>query len=254
MSNSIEEHLEELKSPKTFNARKAINKATYPVDSVDVYADAQVAHRINILANDATKLRYNAQLIWDKAYAEGLEASQANQTAESDPADEEAKTYASGILAYVAADKEAAVAEAALAEAIPALRESMLTFHLRGLAPEQWRLIHKLGRKEIKEPVRKHFEKGEDGDEDFQSAIVERNIERNNWINNSFIASAIIKVVNSEGEEDTSVWSVEDVENLFNHYLESEYGKLKAAMESLTFANNIFQNAVQQDVDFLPKR
>ena len=53
---------------------------------------------------------------------------------------------------------------------------------------------------------------------------------------------------------DTSVWSVDEVEVLFDTYLESEYGKLKATMESLTFTNNLFQVAVQQDVDFLPKR
>lgn len=239
----------DLQSPKTFNARAAVNQTTYPEDSVDVYADAKVAHHINILGNDAAKLRYQADLIKDTFIAEQQESGE-HQSAVWE-AYEGDGTEAPG---WAAADEAAQVAENALAEAIPALRASMLTFHLRGLAPEQWRLIHKLGRKTIKEPVRKHFEKGEDGDEEFQAEVVERNIERAAWINNSCIASAIVKVTNVGGDEDTSVWTVEDVANLYGSYLESEYEKIKATMESLTFANNLFQNAVQQDADFLPKR
>ena len=245
---------DELKSPSTFNARKALNQTTYPVDTVDVYADARAAHHINILANDATKLRYNAQLIWDKARADALQYLTENQNAESDDPQVEAEKLADTAPGFAAANREATEAEQALADAIPALRATMLTFHLRGLAPKQWRTIHKLGRLEIKEPVRKHFEKGEDGDEEFQAAIVERNITRNAWINNSCIASAIVKVTNAEGEEDTGVWTVDDVDNVYDTYLESEYEKIKSLMETLTFANNIFQMAVQQDADFLPKR
>lgn len=254
MSTSIEERLEEMKSPKTFNARAAVKKTTYPVDKVDVYADAEAAHEVNILANDAVKARYGAQLIWDKAKANALEVLAAGATAVSEDPEDEAKAIADNNPQFIEADKEASALEAELAAALIPLRSTMLTFHLRGLAPAQWRNIHKLGRKEIKEPVRKNFEKGEDGDEEFQLATLERNIERNNWVNNASIASSIIKVVNPDGEEDTSVWTTEDVADLFDHYLESEYGKLKDMMEQLTYANNLFQVAVQQDVDFLANR
>ena len=245
--SKIEEHVEELKSPKTFSAKAAVNETTYPEDSVDVYADAKTAHRVNILANDAAKLRYNADLIKNRYIAE----QQPDAAGVEDEVYTGDGTEAPG---WEAADAEAKVAEQELADAIPALQATMLTFHLRGLAPELWRLIHKAGRKEIKEPVRKHFEKGEDGDEEFQTEIVERNIERAAWINNSCIASAIVKVTNAQGEEDTEVWKVQDVAHVYGTYLESEYEKIKAMMETLTFANNLFQMAVQQDADFLPKR
>ena len=237
---------EELKSPKTFNAKAAVNETTYPTDSVEVYADAKTAHRINILANDAAKLRYNADLIKAKFISEQPEAAGVE--------DEEYTGDGTEAPGWAEADEAAKEVEQELADAIPALQATMLTFHLRGLAPELWRLIHKLGRKEIKEPVRKHFEKGEDGDEEFQAEIVERNIERAAWINNSCIASAIIKVTNAAGEEDTEVWTVKDVAHVYGTYLESEYEKIKAMMETLTFANNLFQVAVQQDADFLLRR
>lgn len=253
MSTSVEQHIEDLKSPKTFNARKAVTGATYPVDKVDVYADAEAAHAINILANDAAKARHLADSIHAKAYERALEIALGNASVESDP-EAEAKAAADANSDFRLADVDAKVLEATLASELAELDKTVLTFHLRGLAPAQWRLIHKGGRKEIKEPVRKHYERGEDGDEEFQADIVERNIERNAWINNSCIASAIIKVENRDGEVDTSVWSAEDVGHIYDTYLESEYEKLKATMESLTFANTLFQQAVQQDADFLPKR
>lgn len=251
--STVETYLEEAKSPKTFNARKAVNQTTYPVDKVEVYADAEAAHAINILANDAAKARHLADNLYAKAHEEALGVALRNASVESDPETEarEAATIAPG---YIKASNEAELLETKLAAELAELDKTVLTFHLRGLAPAQWRLIHKQGRKEIKEPVRKHFEKGEDGDEEFQAEIVERNIERNAWINNSCIASAIIKVENRDGEVDTSVWSVEDVADIYDTYLESEYEKLKSTMENLTFANNLFQFAIQQDADFLPKR
>jgi hypothetical protein len=36
--------------------------------------------------------------------------------------------------------------------------------------------------------------------------------------------------------------------------MESEFDKLKSLAQTLTYANNIFQIAVQQDADFLSKR
>lgn len=254
MSTSIEQHVEELKSPKTFNARAAVNQTTYPTDTVDVYSDAEAAHKINILANDAAQARYNAQLIFDKCKSNALAKALENQTAVSEDPELEATAVALADPTFAKADVEASDLEQGLAAALPALRATMLTFHLRGLAPALWRLIHKSGRKEVKEPVRKHFEKGEDGDEAFQVELVERSIDRTNWINNSCIASAIIKVTNAEGEEDNGVWSAEDVANVHDHYLESEYDKIKRTMESLTFANNLFQIVVEKDSDFLPKR
>ena len=54
---------EGLKAPKTFDARAAITGATYPTDSIDVYSDAELAHQLNLAANDAAKARYLAETI-----------------------------------------------------------------------------------------------------------------------------------------------------------------------------------------------
>lgn len=245
MSITAEQRIEELKSPSTFNARAAVNNATYPTDSIDVYSDAAVAHAVNVAGHEAGLARHAAQT----AFAAAVKRAAENASVESDPEAEAADDPN-----YQQLDAEAKELEAKVADLLPGLEASKLTFHLRGLAPKQWRLIHTLARKEIKAPVRKHFEKGEDGDEAFQAEEVERNIDRNAWVNDSCIASSIVKVVNAEGDEDTSVWTVEDVANLSALYLESEYAKLKNLMEQLTFANTLFQRAIEQDADFLPRR
>jgi hypothetical protein len=245
VSTSVEQHIENLKSPATFNAREAVNNATYPTDSIGVYSDAAVAHRVNVAAHEAALARNVAQ----NAFAAAVQRAAENASVESDP-----EAEAAGDPTFKKLDAEAKELEAEVAELLPGLEASKLTFHLRGLAPAQWRLIHRKSAKEIKAPVRKHFEKGEDGDEEFQAEEVERNILRNAWINDSCIASSIVKVVNADGEEDTSTWSVDDVANLSALYLESEYAKLKNLMEQLTFANTLFQWAIEQDADFLPRR
>lgn len=245
MTQSIEDRIEDLKDPKTFNARAAVNSATYPTDSIDVFSDAAVAHKVNVAGHEAAKARFLAQNAFDAAVKRASE----HASVEADP-----QAEAAGDPIFKKLDAEAKELEAQLTELLPELEASKLTFHLRGLAPAQWRLIHKKAAKEIKAPVRKHFEKGEDGDEAFQAEEVERNIDRNAWINDTCIASAITKVVNADGEVDTAVWATEDVANLSALYLESEYAKLLNLMEQLTFANTLFQRALEQDSDFLPKR
>lgn len=244
------EKVEELKSEKTFNARKAVTGATYPQDSIDVYSDAKLAHELNIAANDAAKARYLAESI-KAAYAKKQqELAAENMTIESEPYGGDG-TEAPG---YDKADWEAQAAEAEVARLVEALRETVLTFHVRGLAPVQWRLIHKKWRKEIKPPARKNYPMTEDGEEEYELAVHERNIERNDGVNLDTIASAITKVVRKiDGAEDTSVWTVDDVRDIFDTYLESEFQKIKSLVEQLTFANNLFQIAVEQDADFLPK-
>lgn len=222
--------VDELKSEKTFDARKAITGATYPVDSIDVFSDAQLAHELNVVANEAAKARHLADSL--SAFARGGMTD--------DPAYEEA-------------DAEATDLEAEVANAVKAIKSSVLTYHLRGLAPVQWRLIDKKWRKEIKAPARKNYPDTAEGEEEFEVETHERNRDRNNSINHDLIASSIIKVTNAEGAADTSVWKHTDVAALFDTYLESEYTKLLNMMQQLTFANNVFAMAVEQDADFLPK-
>lgn len=230
---------EELKAPTTFNARAAITGATYPTDHIDVYSDAALAHELNLTANEAAKARYLAEAIKEKFVASG------NMTVEDNP--DEAPGYAE-------ADNEARELETRVAELVAKLQKSILTFHVRGLAPAQWRLIDAKWRKAIKPPARKNFPMTEEGEEEYDLATYERNKDRVAAINNDQIASAITKVVRKfDGAEDTSVWKVEDVAEIHDTYLESEYEKLKNLVVQLTFATNLFQIAVDQDADFLSK-
>jgi hypothetical protein len=230
---------EELKAPATFDARGAVKKTTYPTDSIDVYSDAELAHKLNVVANEAAKARYLAESI--KAAFDADTHKSIEDSVEDRPG-------------YTDAVKEAETLEAEVADLVKKLQESVLTFHVRGLAPAQWRLIDKDWRKKIKEPARKNFDHDEEGEEEFMRVTRERNIDRIAAIQNDQIAKAITKVVRKyDGATDTSVWSVDDVAEIHDTYLESEFDKLLNIVVQLTFANNLFQIAVEQDADFLSK-
>lgn len=231
---------EELKAPATFDARAAVTGATYPVDSIEVYSNAEVGHKVNIAANEAAAARFLAETI--------KEAFEKNPQRTIEEAPEDAPGYAE-------ADKEAAALEAKVAKLVAELQDTVLEFHLRGLAPAQWRLIDAKWRKAIKPPARKNYPQTEDGEEEFELATYERNLARLAEVTNDMIASAIVKVVRKhDGAEDTSVWKADDVKVINDTYFESEFQKIKNLVEQLTFANNLFQIAVEQDADFLPKR
>jgi hypothetical protein len=230
---------EELKAPTTFDARGAVKKTTYPTDSIDIYSDAQLAHELNVKANDAAKARYLATSIKNAFDAD--EHKSIEDSVDDRPG-------------YTDARQEAEELEAEVAALVAKLQESVLTFHVRGLAPAQWRLIDKFWRKEIKEPARKNFDQDEEGEEEFNRVTRERNIDRIAGIQNEQIAKAITKVVRKhDGAEDTHVWTTEEVADIHDTYLESEYEKLLNLVVQLTFANNLFQIAVEQDADFLSK-
>jgi hypothetical protein len=218
-----------LKDKATFDARSAINGTTYPTGTVKVYLNAALAHEMNVLADDLLKVQHRVDNL--KASNGGIVESPEQVEAEAEAADLETRI------------------EALSSQVIG----SALTFHVRGLAPAQWRLIYKKWRKGVKQPVRKNFAPGSDGEEEFETEAFERNIERNDRINEDQVACAIVKVVNADGAEDSTVWSIEDVANLHATLLESEWSKLKGQVENLTFASNLFHAAVEQDADFLPK-
>lgn len=246
-----EEAAEALKAPATFDAREAVKGATYAKDSVDLYSDAELAHKINTAAHDAAQARFLAQTIAEGYVKARKEAdANANQTIEWEPYEGDG-TEAPG---YAEADADATKLEAKVAELMPELMASVKTFHVRGLAPKQWRLIDAKWRKAIKPPARKNYPQTPEGEEEFVLATYERDRERIENIVNDQIASAITKVVRkSDGAEDTSVWSVDDVAVLNDTYLDSEFEKLKNLVTQLTFANNLFNIAVEKDADFLSK-
>lgn len=225
-----EEVAEEMLSPGTFNAMDAVKGVSYPTDSVRVYTQGALAHQMNELMHEAEQIRL------------------------------EAKGYSAQVLQQVAGDpkmdellEEADAVDARVQEILKQVVDSALTFHIRGISPVQLRLIDKKWRKAIKPPARKNYDNTPEGEEEYELEILERNMERNNSVNNDVIACSIIKVVNGKGQEDSSAWTVEQAANLHDALLESEWYKIKRLAEDLTGAHTLFNNTVTQDADFLSK-
>lgn len=234
---------EELKSPATFDVQQALSGQTYPADKVVVRINAALAHTMNLEAEEAARLAWESE----RAFKQAQDMLQAESSiAEPEGYDEK--------LAEAEAKKqEASEAEAKVARLIEQVNSTALTFHMRGLAPKQVELIDKKCRKAIKPPARKNFAQDEDGQEEYELAVWERNRDRNQLVNHECIASSIVKVVNAKGEVDSKVWKAEDVENLQAVILETEYEKLRLMMQDLSFAHTLFNRTIEQDADFLSK-
>jgi hypothetical protein len=247
---------EAAQSEKTFDARAAVNETTYPTDKVEVFTDAATAHDLNVKAHEAAKARVGVESIKNGYFRHLTEQANESRTVEDEVVEIDAKTVDySQAPGYAEAEEEASALEAEVAELVQKLQHSGYTYYMRGLAPKQWEVIHALSRKQIKEPARKNYAQDEDGEEEFNRVTHERNLDRMHWIDETTIAAAIIKVErNHDGATDTGVWKQEHVANLRENYMESEFDKLKSLAQTLTYANNIFQIAVQQDADFLSKR
>jgi len=249
--DKAEARVEEMKAPATFNAREAVKGATYAKDSIDVYSDAEVGHAVNIAAHEAAQARFLAETI-KEAFVKRRHESDASaaRSITFEPYEGDG-TEAPG---YADADAEATRLEQAVVPLVHALKDSILTFHIRGLAPAQWRNIDAKWRKAIKPPARKNFPQTEEGEEEFNLATYERDLERITSIKNDQIASGVFKLVRkSDGAVDTHVWTVEEIADINDTYMTSEYDKLQNLVVQLTFANSLFNIAVEKDADFLSK-
>jgi hypothetical protein len=235
---------EDLKAPAAFDVQQALTGQTYPTDKVTVFINAALAHSMNVLAEEAVKLDYEA----DRLQREAKGMLEAEETIA------EPEGYSDKLAEAEAKTQEAREAEAKVARLIGQVQASALTFHMRGLAPKQVELIDKKCRKAIKPPARKNYPQDEDGQEEYELAVWERNRDRNQLVNHECIASAIVRVENADGDVDSRVWKAEDVENLQATVLETEYEKLRLMMQDLSFAHTLFNRAVEQDTDFLSRR
>ena len=116
-------------------------------------------------------------------------------------------------------------------EHIDAVKASALTFYMRGHAPGITKLIQKAADKEF----------GPDNRGDVDLA------EKNTWKNDSYLAEDIVRVVNAAGEVDDHKWTPEDVVALKAWLPDPEVERLFELMFQLTFARDVFDQAVGPD-------
>lgn len=218
MTQTPEAIVEDLKSEKKFDLRSALTKTSYPTQDVTVYLDGHKAHELNLVLDEIADLEQKAK---------GLTA-EATGGITDDPEKE-------------SVDAEIETLKARELELLAEIRDSALTFSLRGLAPAQWRLIDKDARRKIK-PLTKSE------DDEFEAQL-----ERNKAVNIEIVARGTVKITDAQGNEDTSAVSVETAEQLFDALLEPEWLKLQDTIQNLTFAHTLFNNVVMQDADFLSK-
>ena len=231
IQQEVEAIVEEMKTPSKFSFADTIKKQSYPTGTESVYLDGHSAGRMIDISEEIDDLKLIS-----------IQFSAANIGGIVDgPEKEEADAQ----IVVLEAEREALVKE---------IQASRMTFHLRGVAPAQWRLIDAKWRKEIKAPVRSAFAKGEEGDEDFNEATLEANILRNTMVNCDQLAVAVVKIVSADGSEDMGALPIESAKQLFDVLLESEFYKLKSKVDKLSFANNLFAEVAERDADFLQQR
>lgn len=218
MTKTPEEAVEELKSESKFDLRSALQKTSYPTDDVTVYLDGHKAHELNLILDQIDELEGKA-LTLTAAVSGGIV---------DDPEKEEV-------------DAKIAELKVREKELLGEIRDSALTFTIRGVAPTQWRILDKEARRKIK---------AESKSEEDQ---FEAQLERNEYVNVGLLALGCVKITNAAGQEDTSALKREDAQTVFDSLIEPEFIKLKTAVENLTFAHTLFQNVTMQDADFLSK-
>lgn len=218
MTNTPEAIVEDLKSVEKFDLRSALQKTSYPTDDVTVYLDGHKAHELNLVLDEIDELEGKA-LSLSAAVSGGIV---------DDPEKE-------------AVDEQIAALKERELELLKEIRDSALTFTIRGVAPTQWRILDKEARRKIK-PASKSE------DDQFEAQL-----DRNEYVNVGLLALGCVKITNAAGQSDTSALKREDAQTLFDSLIEPEFVKLKNAVENLTFAHTLFQNVAMQDADFLSK-
>lgn len=219
MSEAVEAKVEELKSEESFDLSAALKGTSYPTDDVSIFTDGEAAHEYNMVLNEIAELGF-----------EGAKHSAAENGSIADSPEKEA------------IDKQIEELEARSAELLKRLAASRLTFTIRGAATKQWKLI-------IKQWKRKGAK--------LESDVVETEEERQQWVSDKIdedlLAKTIVKVVNAKGQVSKGAVSLEFATELHDTILESEWAKLQEVVSNMTFANNLFQQAIASDADFLSK-
>lgn len=216
MTKTPEEYAEELKAPETFELASVLTGVTRPKDEITIYTDGERAHQLDEVLEAISSLsREQAQL-----------------------------PVTGGITGNPRADEiegELKELEEASALLIDVIRESSLTFHMRGVPPKQTRLIVKEWERKLK--PEKHAS---------QEEVAEVEEQRVDKINAELIAKSTYKVVR-DGKEFNGAVTIEFVENLRDEISGGEFQRLANMANSLTVGHGLFNQMIAADADFLSK-
>jgi hypothetical protein len=218
LTKNPEEYAEELKNVETFDLNSALTGVTRPKDEITVYTDGERAHQLEEVLSAISVLSQ------EKVTLPATGGITGNPRADE-------------------IDQEVADLEEVSALLIQELRDSSLTFHLRGLAPKQTKLIVKQWDRKIK-PESKNPTEDE---------LAEVNEVRMEKINAELIAKCTFKVVKGDGAEHTGAVSIETVENLRDEINSGEYNRLVTLANNLSVGHGLFHNMLAADADFLSK-
>lgn len=112
------------------------------------------------------------------------------------------------------------------------IKDSALTFHLRGVSPSVHEALAREGDAHL-------------ANEENESITTDE--QRNEFVNNAVIAAHIVKVVNAEGAEDTEEWTGEKVAQIREIIPDGEMLKLLTKVAELSFEAAAFDKVVGPD-------
>lgn len=259
----FEATLEEMTSPSTFDLKAALAKKTAPEDKVTVFLDGKTMHEANILTDGVldTESELNTYKNLRNGELAGLLARQMELTAEAaggitDDPEKEAvdkqilkheKETAAGIKKIEASLKKQ---EAEIERLLGVVRESALTFKLRGLAPKQSEMIVAKWERFYKEPARGDYENETDFLLDHNTAMKKRN--RSIVVDQ--VRTSMVSVTGSDLVEHTIGWTYAEGVEFWDEIDDSERTKLNSMVGNLAFANALYSRVATEDADFLPSR
>lgn len=257
---NVDAAIEELTSPSTFNLKAALEKKTSPVESTNIYLDAESMHNANLLTDEVIELEselntYKQTRIKERRVLEtqrDLLSAEEQGGIVDDPekAEVEAELAKHDKASKAGAAKREKAIKAKNAEVeklIQAVRDSVLKFKLRGIISRQSELIVAKWSKNIKTPARGDYKNETDWQADFEAATMRRN----RAIVVDQLATTIVSVTGADGVEHGGAWSFEQTAELWDVLEESERRKLSSLSGNLTFANTLFDRVATEDADFL---
>lgn len=141
-----------------------------------------------------------------------------------------------------ALDGEIATLTGELTDLVAKLEAEALTFTLRGIAPKVWRLFDK--------EARRKFPNDKNATEEVR---LEADIDRSTFANRELVKACTVKITAPNGgvQEGKSITHA-TIAGLHDVVAESEWDKLLATANELTFQVGAFDQVVSQDADFLP--